>query len=213
MSELQQVLNRPRIQGRWKGIRNPSMNDTELDLVCLFRGYRQGAVSLKQLLRWLVLEVRLHSRRAEKYWMAAGDNLNDALSVLQQREYEVDQRIQQIEAERRFLSFVPRYIPVDTLRDMPTNREYVYLLHDISNTKTYKIGKAVKPYKRLHKFEVVLPMETGVVCLLPTQDAYKLESAMHEKYAHRHNRGEWYALTDAEVIEFMQHPGAIHVYS
>lgn len=133
---------------------------------------------------------------------------------LEARQKAEAQRKAELEAQKgRHSTLKLNYLTHSELRSMPTDQEYVYLLHDVSHTGTYKIGKAVNPYNRLHRFEVKLPIETGVVCLLPTDNALRLESVKHQKYQHRHVRGEWYALTDDEVIEFLQHPGAIHAYT
>lgn len=88
-----------------------------------------------------------------------------------------------------------------------TNRPgYVYVLR--SPTGAYKIGYAENPANRLRTFSVKLPFEVEYELLIKTDDMRSLEAKLHERYAHRHINGEWFALTADDLAELRAMGGA-----
>jgi predicted GIY-YIG superfamily endonuclease len=75
---------------------------------------------------------------------------------------------------------------------------YVYLIQ--SSTGAYKIGRSKDPNYRIKTFGVLLPFEVEYVTLIPTNNMYSLERAMHSAYASKRLNGEWFALDDRDVM-------------
>lgn len=75
----------------------------------------------------------------------------------------------------------------------------VYL---VKYDKYYKIGISTSPMTRLKEF-TKLPYELEVITFGYVQDAYKEENYLHEKYADKRIRGEWFKLSSAEVEEII----------
>lgn len=76
---------------------------------------------------------------------------------------------------------------------------YVYLLKAFSGT--YKIGKSKHPESRIRKMNVVLPFDVEVEHLIECEDYTVTERKLHDRYASKHIRGEWYSLSDEDVVE------------
>lgn len=96
---------------------------------------------------------------------------------------------------------VRRYRPPAEPASVPMKRKsdgYVYLL--MSPTGHYKIGHTREPKVRMKTFEIKLPFEVEFAHLIPTPDRFKLEKELHQKFADRRVNGEWFALTDADVL-------------
>lgn len=83
----------------------------------------------------------------------------------------------------------------------PRNPGYVYLLQ--SPTSAYKIGRTRDPNNRMRTFGVQLPFEVDFICVIKTGDMYELERRLHERYADKRIRGEWFAL-DSEDVEYIK---------
>lgn len=76
---------------------------------------------------------------------------------------------------------------------------FVYLLR--SPTSFWKIGRAANPADRLKTFGVQLPFEVEYEHLIPVSDMVAAELYLHNQFAHRRTKGEWFALTDADILE------------
>jgi len=77
---------------------------------------------------------------------------------------------------------------------------YVYLVH-MEGTSFYKIGKSTNVESRIKKIATFLPLEIEVVYSFAVDDMAQVEKELHSLYAAKQVRGEWYDLTDAEVLE------------
>lgn len=92
-------------------------------------------------------------------------------------------------------------IPIETLEQVIKKARnpqgYVYLIQ--SSTGHYKIGHTANPLKRLRTFEAKLPFEIEYVHLIATTNRFALEKELHTKFADRRVRGEWFALTSADI--------------
>lgn len=78
---------------------------------------------------------------------------------------------------------------------------YVYLVD--SQIGVWKIGRSSVPVKRISKLDVVLPYDLEVSALIETKDMYSLESRLHDMYASKRVKGEWFKLT-TEDIEYIK---------
>jgi hypothetical protein len=86
--------------------------------------------------------------------------------------------------------------------NLPKTSGYVYLIQ--SPTKYFKIGRTKDPDDRIRTFEVKLPFEVEYVCLIKAFDMYRLEKELHEKYDNKRSNGEWFELTEADVMEIKE---------
>lgn len=90
--------------------------------------------------------------------------------------------------------------PID-LPKLPHPAGYVYVIQDTEFSKLYKIGRTVEPARRLKDIRNILPGSSEIIAIVDTQDAPTLEWQLHQRYAESRERGEWFALTDAQVRE------------
>lgn len=75
----------------------------------------------------------------------------------------------------------------------------VYVIQDADVTGYYKIGKTQQPADRIGHFDTMLPFNVRVVHLITSKDCNALETVLHRHFASKRVRGEWFALTDADV--------------
>lgn len=76
---------------------------------------------------------------------------------------------------------------------------YVYLLQ--SESGYWKIGRTANPDNRLKTFNVKLPFQVAYKHLIQTDDMYTLEAQLHSRYAEKRVEGEWFLLTEQDVID------------
>jgi hypothetical protein len=74
---------------------------------------------------------------------------------------------------------------------------FVYLLR--AATDQYKIGRTKDPKNRKETFDVKLPFPVEFECLIPTQDMFQLEKALHQRFGGKRLRGEWFDLSEEDV--------------
>lgn len=74
---------------------------------------------------------------------------------------------------------------------------FIYLLD--SQVGYWKIGRSGVPVQRIGKLEVVLPFELDVVALIETANMYVMESKLHQRYAAKRVRGEWFRLETDDI--------------
>lgn len=67
----------------------------------------------------------------------------------------------------------------------------------------YKIGRTMDFKKRLHTLNQLLPYELETIAVIETEDMYKLEEKLHNKFASKRKKGEWFRLED-EDIEYLK---------
>lgn len=68
----------------------------------------------------------------------------------------------------------------------------------------YKIGKTKrKPDERLSEFIPKLPFDTEIVCLIQAENHSGFEAGLHQKFADKRVRGEWFRL-DEKDIEYLK---------
>lgn len=76
---------------------------------------------------------------------------------------------------------------------------YIYLLRAIAPHNYYKIGLSKDPATRIESMGVKLPFPIEPIHTFPTNDMYRTEKALHEKYADKRVNGEWFELSPEDV--------------
>jgi hypothetical protein len=88
---------------------------------------------------------------------------------------------------------------------LPTTAEkksgVIYLAKSGEN---YKIGKTVDPEGRMRQLSIQLPEELVKVHEITTDDIDYLERHWHRYFSENRRNGEWFALSDDQVREFMR---------
>lgn len=74
---------------------------------------------------------------------------------------------------------------------------HVYLIK--SSEGVYKIGKAVSVKDRMKSFGITLPFDIELIHTIDTSDYTKLELELHERFAAKRLRGEWFTLSPEDV--------------
>lgn len=87
----------------------------------------------------------------------------------------------------------------------PINPGYVYVLQSASGY--YKIGKTADPKDRARTFNVKLPFEVDYIVLIKTGNMTALENYLHQQFAHKRGRGEWFALSSFDLDYLKSIPG------
>lgn len=83
---------------------------------------------------------------------------------------------------------------------------YIYLIHGES-TPWYKIGTASKPHKRLGEISAQAPFAPVLIKAFYVKDVAGEESYWHSRFGDKRVRGEWFTLSESDVLEFC---GAYH---
>lgn len=79
---------------------------------------------------------------------------------------------------------------------------HVYLVEGANGV--YKIGKTSQLHARMNFFEIKLPFDVNLICAIPSEDITTLEKQLHDKYANKRIRGEWFELTEQDVEDIKQ---------
>lgn len=85
---------------------------------------------------------------------------------------------------------------------------FIYVLKGVG-TDTYKIGLSKTPIKRIDRLGVVLPFPIQILTLIKTNHMRRAESYLHQFYAEKKRRGEWFRLNTEDVIDLQQ---TTHLY-
>lgn len=76
----------------------------------------------------------------------------------------------------------------------------VYLIR--ANDGKYKIGVSKNPQKRLNQLQTANSDELKLIKTYKSNIAQKLESVLHNRYAHGKERGEWFNLSIIDESRF-----------
>ena len=87
-------------------------------------------------------------------------------------------------------------MPEQRLRE-PRKSGFVYLIR--AQTGEYKIGYSVNVFNRLRTFSTAVPFEPELIHHFNTDDMDLSEKLLHEKFAVKRVKGEWFLLADSEV--------------
>ncbi len=74
---------------------------------------------------------------------------------------------------------------------------FVYIMED-TRKRVFKIGRSKTPGKRERTLQSEVP-ETTLRFSIPAEESHEKE--LHERFAHRRIRGEWFELTDVDLLE------------
>jgi len=77
----------------------------------------------------------------------------------------------------------------------------VYLIRN--NNSQYKIGISKSPTKRTQQNQTGNPDELKIINTYESENASKIESALHNIYAHKRTSGEWFNLSLVEEVNFL----------
>lgn len=98
-----------------------------------------------------------------------------------------------------------RVIPPAAAPHVPVSRQrfyerggFVYLVRSASGF--YKIGRTVDPDDRIASFRLTLPFEVEYEHLIQTDDMRGLEKELHRRFSAKRVRGEWFDLSESDVI-------------
>lgn len=81
---------------------------------------------------------------------------------------------------------------------------YVYLIK--AENGLYKIGRSKTPDARISTItKTIGPMEIQTIHTAFYPDCYKAESELHQMFKEKRRRGEWFELTDKEVMAVIAH--------
>lgn len=84
--------------------------------------------------------------------------------------------------------------------DQPSSG-YVYLLRHGSR-REYKIGRTNNPMRREGEIDLELPQILDPIHVIETDDPAGIETYWHRRFAEKRLKGEWFALTAADVRAF-----------
>ena len=79
---------------------------------------------------------------------------------------------------------------------------YVYLISGTHNGITrYKIGKANNVDDRVKMFNIKVPFDIDLIRTFKVKDALSFESKLHKEYHHKRLSGEWFDLSEKDIME------------
>jgi len=81
---------------------------------------------------------------------------------------------------------------------LPFEQGYVYLIHAIGSD-FYKIGKSVKPDRRILQISPVMPFKIQFVRVWPTNFMSKAEKYLHDLFMDERVNGEWFSFKEEEL--------------
>ena len=82
-------------------------------------------------------------------------------------------------------------------------KKYVYLISDL-NSYTYKIGISNNPEKRLKALQTGNDKSLKILSKVLCKNYNNVETALHNKYNFLRISGEWFELSDKDVLNFEQ---------
>lgn len=91
----------------------------------------------------------------------------------------------------------PRKIQKEPL---PPRTGFIYLIQS-ANSHLYKIGKTTDISNRMQMFAVKLPFHIDLIHTITSDDYNAAERKLHEKYADKRVKGEWFELTEKDVAQ------------
>jgi hypothetical protein len=74
---------------------------------------------------------------------------------------------------------------------------FVYLI--FADTGEYKIGSSINPGNRIKSLSVQSPFEYKLIHIFPADNMKQAEKVLHEKFANKIKRSEWFSLNSDDV--------------
>lgn len=87
----------------------------------------------------------------------------------------------------------------ELMSQMTPKPGYIYLVRAITPHNHYKIGLSVDPSSRIESMGVKLPFPIERLHTFPTNNTTLAEKQLHNQYAHKRLRGEWFELSEQEI--------------
>lgn len=144
------------------------------------RGISKGAIDTPAsdiYLKWLLTDKRFYLRALKNYFIAGA------------QEYELHHR-------RDFVSREPSHRESD--------EGYIYV---IKAGGRYKIGKAKELKDRVKTHQTSSPYETELVVGVVVEDYTKVERELHDLFAEKRVKGEWFTLDETDIKTIREHLG------
>jgi hypothetical protein len=88
-----------------------------------------------------------------------------------------------------------------TLSRLSPHPGFIYLVQAIAPQTYYKIGLSIDPVKRIETMGVKLPFPITPLHFISTNDTYRAEKQLHDRFASKRLSGEWFALSNMDVQE------------
>ena len=83
-------------------------------------------------------------------------------------------------------------------------KKYVYLISD-SNTYNYKIGISNNPEKRIKELQTGNENKLKIIHKVLCENYKNVETALHNQYSFLKVNGEWFELSNDDVISFPEY--------
>ncbi len=80
-------------------------------------------------------------------------------------------------------------------------KKYVYLISD-SKSYIYKIGISSNPIKRLKSLQTGNDKTLKLIKKVLCENYSKVETTLHNKYNHLKINGEWFELSEEDILNF-----------
>lgn len=82
------------------------------------------------------------------------------------------------------------------------NPIYVYLIQNLE-TSRYKIGISKNPSKRIKQLQTGSGEELKLIHTYESDNARKIETALHNRYSPQNTYGEWFEISLLEEVVFI----------
>lgn len=79
---------------------------------------------------------------------------------------------------------------------------YVYLIR--GNDGRYKIGITKNPKQRIRQLQTGNSDDLTIIETYQSENAFKIETALHNRFSHVRQSGEWFDLSVTEEANFQQ---------
>lgn len=79
----------------------------------------------------------------------------------------------------------------------------IYLMQHKDIPEYTKIGYTSDINQRIRQLETASPTGILLVFSKETNDAYKIEQALHKKYAYKNSNLEWFRLTEEDIVDII----------
>jgi len=96
----------------------------------------------------------------------------------------------------------PDLIPEPPYEIQQPNPGYVYFLR--ADNGLFKIGMTKELNKRIKQLGIQLPYELQLVHAIGTDERCHVEEYFHLRFAQKRVRGEWFALTDSDIVDIQR---------